>query len=229
MPLNAVGENSKVRVRGFRFRILMGVARRRGGWASCWIVRYAGCWIGGQMLQGLLQVRCLENLSPSGACETPAKPRRISLSCFPPLFLAFSQFFYRCHGDVGLSRSEHGSRFGVWRGLQLSSRGMWNQSFSAAGLNITVSQDGPRCKSTRTAMAFFWLRIVENAKAATFVLFISTRSTDRRFDSSQLRAAGSGHLRLVSFDTKGVFLLPAGGRSLLKNAARLDFHGLRVI
>ena len=38
---------------------------------------------------------------------------------------------------------------------------------------------------------------------------------------------GSGHLRLVSFDTKGVYLLPAGSRSLHKNAARLDFHGLQ--
>ena len=174
--LNTCRRKSESPRKGIRVWILMGVARRRGGWASCWIVGYAGCWIGGQMLQGLLQVCCLENVSPSEECGKPAKPRGISLSCFSPLFLAFSQFFHRCHGDVGLSCLEHGSRFGEWRGLQLPSGGMWNQSFSNAGLNITVSQDGPRCKSTRTARVFFWLRIVENAKAATSVLFISTRS-----------------------------------------------------
>ena len=95
--------------------------------------------------------------------------------------------------------------------METPSGGIWNQTFSVAGLNTSVSQDGLRRKSTRTATAFLWPRTAENASAVPFVLFISTRSTDSRRDyPSSLR--GSGHLRLVSFDTKEVSCLPAGSR-----------------
>ena len=52
--------------------------------------------------------------------------------------------------------------------------GMWNQTFSVAGLNTSVSQDGLRRKSTRTATAVLWPRTAENASAVPFVFFIST-------------------------------------------------------
>ena len=136
--------------------------------------------------------------------EEPAAPRRfppVSFSLFFPQLFLYS--FVGVLVMLALSLS-FGTRVPFWRMASMAtpSGGMWNQTFSVAGLNATVSQDGLRCTSTRTASVLLWPRTAENAGAATSELFISTCSTDGRLDyPSSLR--GSGHLRLVSFDTEG--------------------------
>ena len=54
----------------------------------------------------------------------------------------------------------------------------WNleSAFSAVDLLVSTTQNGSWCNPTRTAPVLLWPRTAENAGAATFVLFISTRS-----------------------------------------------------
>ena len=97
-------------------------------------------------------------------------------------FSLFFSLFFRCsHGVVVLlvlRFSSLGSQ--EWRLLQLSPVGIWNRSFSAAGLHITISQNGPRCKPTRTAVLSF---SVEN-----------DRHQRRRLCSSSVRIRRTGKL-----------------------------------
>ena len=104
------------------------------------------------------------------------------MTTFSSLFLLsfpfFSHLFRWCHG-VGASGSSFSrGQFSRMVLLSLWSWTIW-RSLSAVGLNvIAISQDGPRCNPTRTAIVFLWPRTAENANAVSFVLFISTRSTD---------------------------------------------------
>ena len=97
--------------------------------------------------------------------EEPAAPRRfppVSFSLFFPQLFLFS--FVGVLVMLALSLS-FGTRVPFWRMANMAtpSGGMWNQTFSVAGLNTTVSQDGLRCNPTRTASVFLWPRTAENA------------------------------------------------------------------
>ena len=101
--------------------------------------------------------------------EEPLAPRR-----FPPVFFPgsfslsfFSTLFVGVLVMLALSLS-FGTRVPFWRMASMAtpSGGMWNQTFSTAGLNTTVSQDGLQCTSTRTASVLLWPRTAENAGAA---------------------------------------------------------------
>ena len=106
--------------------------------------------------------------------EEPAAPRRfppVSFSLFFPQLFIFS--FVGVLVMLALLLS-FGTRVPFWRMANMAtpSGGMWNQTFSVAGLNTTVSQDGLRCNPV-----FLWPRTAENAGAATSEFFISTHST----------------------------------------------------
>ena len=113
-----------------------------------------------------------ENGGASGAA--PNSPR-LFLTLFPS---AFSLLFRWCLGDAGSLALFRNSGPVLENGEQATpSGGMWNQTFSVAGLNTTVSQDGLRCNPTRTASVFLWPRTAEKAGAATSEFFISMYST----------------------------------------------------
>ena len=121
---------------------------------------------------------------------------------FSPLFLLSFPFFFSYLSLVSWSCGASGSSFScgcVFKNgvrFHFLSWTIW-RSLSAAGLNvIAISQDGRRCNPTRTAPVLLWPRTAENAGAATFVLFISTRSTTSRSDQPILPEA------TVSFDAR---------------------------
>ena len=119
------------------------------------------------MLAGFVgECRRLENANLSfGECRRGNEswhPFLLFPSILFPFFFSILSLQSRSCGALGSLVLEFG--FSRMAAFPTFRRVIWNWSLSAAGLNTTVSQDGPRCKSTRTVkLVFFWLRMVENA------------------------------------------------------------------
>jgi hypothetical protein len=136
-------------------------------WADVlWVVGNRCEGIVGQMPDGArwLLATVLENVSSGGECRSSMERVKISQL---PLYFFFILFFHSIFAGVTESgapvSSSRGRVFENGGLLQPCFRGRFGSLSCTAGLNISVSQDGPRCQSTRTALLFFFRpRMVEN-------------------------------------------------------------------